>query len=81
VISDARDVLQVDTSDHTVLVDISASEHGGWNVTATVDGRVMAIRHYDDWHRVERECTWMESELQSYARLSDAMALSRGALN
>jgi hypothetical protein len=73
VVFHTLDVMQVDKSGQTGRVDISASEHGGWNVTATIDGRVIAIRHYEDWHRVERACTWMESELQSYARLSDTL--------
>jgi hypothetical protein len=68
----ALDVMELDESGHTGRVDISASERGGWNVTATLDGRVMAIRHCGDWHRVERACIRMESELQSYARPGDA---------
>lgn len=35
---------------------VSLAVHRGWNVTATVDGRVIAVYHCDDWHRVERLC-------------------------
>lgn len=73
MVSDALDVVQPDTPPHSGRVDVSASECGGWNVTATLDGRLLAIRHCDDWHRVERARAWMESKLQSHARLSDTM--------
>jgi hypothetical protein len=35
-------------------VHVSSDPHGGWQIDALVDGRVVASRHYDDWHRVER---------------------------
>jgi hypothetical protein len=45
-----------------VRIQVDADPNGGWQVTATSGTRVVASRHYDDWHRVER------------ARLSFAMA-------
>ena len=35
-------------------IDVSRDPAGGWLVTATVDGRVIARSHCDHWHRVER---------------------------
>ena len=35
-------------------VQVSCDPRGGWQVDALVDGRVVATRHCDDWHRVER---------------------------
>jgi hypothetical protein len=35
-------------------VQVTSDPHGGWQVDALVDGRVVATRHCDDWHRVER---------------------------
>ena len=35
-------------------VNVTRDPHGGWQVDALVDGRVVATRHCDDWHRVER---------------------------
>jgi hypothetical protein len=43
---------------------IKPAVHGGWNVTATVDGRVLATRHCGDWHRAERVCQQMKSGAQ-----------------
>jgi hypothetical protein len=35
-------------------VHVTRDPHGGWQIDAFVDGRVVATRHCDDWHRVER---------------------------
>jgi hypothetical protein len=35
-------------------VHVTWDPHGGWQVDALVDGRIVATRHCDDWHRVER---------------------------
>jgi hypothetical protein len=35
-------------------VQVSLAAHGGWNVSASVDGRVIADYHCEDWHHVER---------------------------
>jgi hypothetical protein len=35
-------------------VHVSCDPHGGWQIDALVDGHVVASRHCDDWHRVER---------------------------
>ena len=39
---------------HVVDVGVALAPSGGWQVTATLDGRVFATQHCDDWHRVER---------------------------
>lgn len=40
---------------HAGEVHVSSSTRTtGWDVTATIDGRIVAHRHCDDWHRVER---------------------------
>lgn len=49
----ARDVLAPDPS-RPPDVRVTNDPHGGWQVDAVVDGRVVATRHCDDWHRVER---------------------------
>jgi hypothetical protein len=49
-------------------VDVCATEGGGWNITATFDGRLIASRHCHDWHGVERACKWVQSELHAQAR-------------
>lgn len=48
---------------HAGHVDVCATEGGGWDITATLDGRLIASRHCDDWHRAERACSWAQSEL------------------
>jgi hypothetical protein len=37
-----------------IEVQVIEDPHGGWQVNALRDGRVVATRHSDDWHRVER---------------------------
>jgi hypothetical protein len=37
-----------------VKVAVTALRAGGWQVTATLGGRLVALRRSDDWHRVER---------------------------
>jgi hypothetical protein len=53
----------VSTHTHDVLapdpprpleVHVTCDPRGGWQVDALIDGRVVATRHCDDWHRVER---------------------------
>lgn len=39
---------------HVVDVAVTLAPSGGWQVTATLDGHVVASQHCDDWHRVER---------------------------
>jgi hypothetical protein len=45
-------------------VRVSLGVHDGWDVAAMRDGRVVEVRHCQDWHRVERTRRRMESELQ-----------------
>jgi surface antigen Omp85-like protein len=54
--------------DQAGRVDASVTEDGGWTITAVVGGRTIAVRHYHDWHRVERARTWLKSELLAEAR-------------
>jgi hypothetical protein len=37
---------------------------GGWRVDALRNGRIVASRHCDDWHRVERARDALAAELQ-----------------
>jgi hypothetical protein len=39
---------------HVVDVAVTQVPSGGWQITATLDGQVVATQHCDDWHRVER---------------------------
>ena len=39
---------------HEVDVAVTRVPSGGWQVTAMLDGRVLAAHWCDDWHRVER---------------------------
>ena len=61
-------VPSVDALGHTARVEISAVDPGGWDVTATLDGRIVAARHCRDWHRTERARAAMTSELLALAR-------------
>ena len=35
-------------------VAVTRMPSGGWQITAMLDGRVLAAQWCDDWHRVER---------------------------
>jgi hypothetical protein len=37
-----------------VNVAVTPLRSGGWQITATLGGRLVALRRSDDWHRVER---------------------------
>jgi hypothetical protein len=52
VFTQAHDVLALDPP--TSLVEVTRDPDGGWRIDALRDGRVVATRHSDDWHRVER---------------------------
>jgi hypothetical protein len=41
---------------------VSLAADKGWDVTATVDARVVAVRHCTDWHRVEHLCSHLRNE-------------------
>jgi hypothetical protein len=47
-------VPSADAHGHTARVQVTGGQVGGWDVTATLNGRVVASRHCDDWHRTER---------------------------
>ena len=61
-------VPSVDAHGHTARVDITGGDPGGWDVTATLDGRVVATRHCRDWHRAERARAAVTGELLALAR-------------
>ena len=61
-------VPSIDALGHTARVEISAGDPGGWDVTATLDGRVVASRHCRDWHRAERARAAATSDLLARAR-------------
>ncbi|MGE0449301.1 MAG: hypothetical protein AB7Q29_06940 [Vicinamibacterales bacterium] len=62
-----RDVLLAgdDGQAHTVHMDVRAAAGGGWDVSATLDGHLVARRHCGDWHKTERACAWVESEIHA----------------
>ena len=69
-------VPSADAHGHTARVQVSGGQVGGWDVTATLDGRVVASRHCDDWHRAERARAALTTELLTLARrLVEAGAL------
>lgn len=43
-------------------VQLSLAACRGWNVTAMIEGRVVAVRHCRDWHRVEHVCWQLRNE-------------------
>jgi len=61
---------------HTARVQVTGGQMGGWDVTATLNGRVVARRHCGDWHRAERSRAALTTELLTLARrLIEAGAL------
>jgi hypothetical protein len=44
-------------------IEVHVCNDGGWDVTAVVEDKIVAIRHCDDWHRVERTRSRFASEL------------------
>ena len=58
----------IDAHGHAARVEISGGYPGGWDVTATLDGRVVTRRHCVDWHRAERARTALTTELRALAR-------------
>jgi hypothetical protein len=63
--SQVIEVAQAEAQVRAVRVDLSDSMDGGWNVTTTCDGRILATRHYNDWHRVERARILLECGLRT----------------
>ena len=61
-------VPSIDALGQTARVEISPGDPGGWDVTATLDGRIVASRHCRDWHRAERARSAATSELLALAR-------------
>jgi hypothetical protein len=66
------EVPQAEAQERAVHVDISISMGGGWNVTTTCDGRILATRHYNDWHRVERARILLECDLRTDGEHADS---------
>jgi hypothetical protein len=46
--------VQIARSNDIVDVRLVLAPGGGWDVIATLRGRILAIQHCDDWHRAER---------------------------
>jgi hypothetical protein len=53
VFTQAHEVLAPDPP-KSLGVEVTRDPEGGWRIDALRDGRVVATRHSDDWHRVER---------------------------
>ena len=64
----------LDPHGHTARVEICGRDAGGWDVTASLDGRVVAIRHCCEWHRAERTRAVMTGELLALARAVEPVA-------
>jgi hypothetical protein len=64
--------LPTDDEDRPRQLLISSAPNGGWNVSVTVDGRVVEHRHCEDWHRVEQVRREMASKVVSAYPLSAA---------
>ena len=60
--SRAHDVLAPDPPT-SLGVEVTRDPEGGWRINALRDGRVVATRHSDDWHRVERARRTLASDL------------------
>ena len=56
-------------------VHVTRDPHGGWRIDALRDGRVVASRHCDDWHHVERVRHGLAAGLQ---RIPHAAAAAAG---
>ena len=50
---------------HTARCQIVLTSEGGWNVSMEFDNRVVFIEHCSDWHRVERLCARLASQIWS----------------
>jgi hypothetical protein len=64
--------IPADPRAQTTRVHVSLAVHSGWEVTATVDGRVVATRHCSDWHRVEYLCSQLRDEHKGHPLVSPA---------
>lgn len=54
---------------------VCIADHHGWDIRVELDGRVVAIEHYGDWHRVERCRAWFEGKVA----VQQGWELGRGA--
>ena len=50
---------------HAASCQIVLTREGGWNVSMEFDNRVVFIGHCSDWHRVERLCARLASQVWS----------------
>ena len=57
-----------------VDVRVTWDPRGGWDVSALQGGRVVASRHCDDWHRVERVRQSLPETIRSAASRATAAA-------
>jgi hypothetical protein len=46
---------------------VRLAAEGGWEVFVEVDGQVVAVRRYDQWHSVERFRAAVEAQLPDAA--------------
>jgi hypothetical protein len=49
-------------------VRVNPAVQGGWDVIVTIDDRILASRHCDDWHRAERAVRAFEATFGTSAR-------------
>jgi hypothetical protein len=48
---------------HAACCQVVLTREGGWNVSMEFDDRIVFIGHCSDWHRVERLCARLESQI------------------
>jgi hypothetical protein len=54
MIAELTPAVAASAAEHVLQVAVMRAPSGGWQVIATCDGHLVASRHCDDWHRVER---------------------------
>ena len=74
----ALDVLAPDPP-ISLEVQVTCDPEGGWRINALRDGRVVATRHSDDWHRVERVRRVLAAGLTSAPQPQSRRAAARAA--
>lgn len=69
---------QLHAGQHTSSVRVQPADQGGWNLRVEIDGRVIAVEHFTDWHRVERRRASLELEM-ALGAVHTGVAIAGGA--
>ena len=60
-------VIDREFATHGHVVRLTVEERaGGWDVQEESDSAVVHVKHYDDWHRVERAMRLLEMEARRH---------------